>query len=64
MANSIWTEDRILRCQYSPHYPCTLLIKGREGEADAEQNVNFGLADEGKQEIPYWGHTHTQTDTI
>lgn len=35
-----------------------------EGEADAEQNVNFGLADEGKQEIPYWGHTHTQTDTI
>lgn len=40
VANSIWTEDPILRCQYSPHYLCSLLIQGR-GEADVEQNVNF-----------------------
>lgn len=33
MANSIWTEDPILRCQYSPHYLCSLVIQ--------EQNVNF-----------------------
>lgn len=38
--NSIWTEDPIQRCQYSPHYLCSLLIQGR-GEADVEQNVNF-----------------------
>lgn len=31
VANSIWTEDPILRCQYSPHYLCSLLIQGRGG---------------------------------
>lgn len=40
MENSIWTEDPILRCQYSPHYLCSLLIQGR-GEADVEQYVSF-----------------------
>ena len=42
VANSIWTEDPIQRCQYSPHYLCSLLIQGR-GEADVEQNVNFEI---------------------
>ena len=47
MANSIWTGEPILRCQYSPHYQCSLLKQGREGgreewEANAEQKVNFG----------------------
>ena len=31
MANSIWTGEPILRCQYSPHYQCSLLKQGREG---------------------------------
>lgn len=31
MANSIWTEDPKLRCQYSPHYLCSLLIQGGGG---------------------------------
>lgn len=55
MANSIWTQDPILRCQYSPHYLCSLSIQGRggeegrEGEADVEQNVNF----ENAKQMPF-----------
>lgn len=51
-ANAIWTEDPILRCQYSPHYLCTLLNKGK-GKADAEQNINFGNADR-KTRTTFW----------
>lgn len=40
VANSIWTEDPILRCQYSPHYLCSLLIQGR-GEAHVEQKCQL-----------------------
>lgn len=41
MAYSIWTEDPILRCQYSPHYLCSLVIREEEGKVDVEQNVNI-----------------------
>lgn len=41
MANSIWTEDPIQRCQYSPHCPSSLTMQGEGKEANVEQNVNI-----------------------
>lgn len=41
MANSIWTEDSIQRCQYSPHCPSSLIMQGEGREANVEQNVNI-----------------------
>lgn len=41
MANSIWTEDPIQRCQYSPHCPSSLIMQGEGREANVEQNVNI-----------------------
>lgn len=38
VANSIWSEDPILRCQYSPHYQCILLIQGGVGEHTWNKN--------------------------
>ena len=36
VANSIWTGEPILRCQYSPHYQCSLLKQGGGGEGGRE----------------------------
>lgn len=61
VANSIWTEDPILRCQYSPHYLCSLLIQGRGGGKHMlNKNVSFNNAKNkcpsGSEEM--W-HKHT-----